>query len=277
VAAVETCGAFVRISRNVWRWMKRARRVVNPSLSKSSLPWGMSPRETTLTDYVVLRLLEECYPQVRAYTFPSWLEAKTGADLELWITDNRQWLGLRVQSKVLNLRDEFEELHYKPSQRSYQCDVLIQAAQQVKGCMPVYLLYVGPPMTRLSLRRHLCTFCPGYSRGYPRAVGNWWASAYRIQRLRPKKDLRDVLPYMVPWHCIVCCPHYVNANVAALLQNLRETVFLHDGHARQVEAADALPRYVELAIQGRLAESVDELRQLIEGREMRHLVLMQIG
>ncbi len=278
---VDLCDAFWRISRGVWCWMARARRVANPSLSKNSPPWGMSLHETTLTDYVVLRLLEECYPVVRTFTFPPFLEAQTGADLEMWITDSRQWLGLRVQCKVLGSHDEFEELHYQQKNGQYQCDVLIQAAHKVRGCLPVYLLYLGPHSARLPPKgcRYPSRLRPSWYYPYwyyPYGLGNWWISAYHVQKLRPKKHLDDLWPYMVPWHCIVCYPYPADISLFDVWKVLRLVVFQQNEAVLEFTPSDEPPHYVELAMEGRLPDSVDELRSLLEGREMRHLIVTQV-
>lgn len=271
----ELCDAFVRISRGVWRWMHRAQRVWNPSLHRRASPWGMTLRETTLTDYVVLRLSEECAPAVSVFTFPSHLEAQTGADLELWITDQRCWVGLRVQCKVLSRDGHFHELHYQRNGH-YQTDDLIQAARAVPGCQPVYLLYVGPDSR--SLVGWECRCFPGppwFPFCFPATWGNWWLSAYRVKALRPATHLGAMARHMVPWHCMVCCPVPGPLDVAGICAWFSDTVFR--GDEPRVHPVGEPPRYVGLAIAGELREAADELGRLLEGRGMRHLAVMSVG
>jgi hypothetical protein len=125
----------------------------------------MTIRETTLTDYVVLRLLEECCNFVDVFTFPAQLEANTGADMELWLTDSSgSYLGLRIQCKALGPNDLFEDLDYRTNNRGqHQWDVLITStkSQGVKGCLPLYLLYVGPNNTGFPHNHVISTFLCG--------------------------------------------------------------------------------------------------------------------
>lgn len=268
------CDTFVRISRGVWHWMRRAQRVRNPSLQKRASPWGMALRETTLTDYVVLRLLEECAPAVSVFTFPERLEAQTGADLELWITDHHRWIGLRVQCKVLGPNGNFHELHYQRNGQ-YQTDDLIQAAQALPGCVPIYLLYVGPTSCGLRDWRCRCLWSsPWFPRCFPMTWGNWWLSAYQVKRVRPKADLGTLARHMVPWHCMVCCPWSGPITVDRIWETLRETVFAQD--ERQAEPVGKPPGYVRLAIAGELPEAADALGRLLEGRVMRHLAVLDL-
>ncbi|MDW8224343.1 MAG: DUF6615 family protein [Gemmatales bacterium] len=272
----QVCDAFVRISRGVWRWMQRAQRVQNPSLQKRALPWGMTLRETTLTDYVVLRLLEECAPAVSVFTFPPALEAQTGADMELWITDRRSWLGLRIQCKVLAPDGHFHELHYQRNGQ-YQTEQLIQAAQVVPGCQPVYLLYIGPTSCgHLWWDCGRCCWPPVYPipRCFPATWGNWWLSAYSVQALRPATDLPSLSRWIVPWHCMVCCPIRPSLEVGGIGNWLRETVFSRDDS--RVEPVGQPPRYVSLAMNNQLPQAWEELHQLLEGRLVRHLTLLNV-
>ena len=282
---VELCDAFVRISVGVWRWMKRARAVRNPSLTKSAIrteaTYPMQLKETTLTDYVVLRLLEECSEFVKVFTFTQQLETELGADMEVWFTDSaRKWLGLRVQCKVLGPRDTFEELHYQTKSGDFQSDILIQSTKSggVKGCLPVYLLYVGPNSADLLLWHWRCPcWLPWSYHWWYQPFGNWWISAYKVKALRPQKHLNELWSYMWPWQCIVCCPKWAHDRVEKILYVLRETVFFNDSEAMYVEAVDTPPMYVQLALEGRLPDAVNELRRLLDGREMRHLVIVEVG
>ncbi len=281
----ELCDSFVRISMETWRWLRRAWRVRNPSLAKHASSWSMSLHETTLTDHIVLRLLEECAPAVSVFTFPPMLEAQTGADLELWITDNaHHWLGLRVQCKVLSPDGYFRELHYQQRSGQYQSDLLVETTHRVPGCLPVYLLYVGPYPHPIPLQEWRCPYCyPYYRWTFPQPCGNWWLSAYQVQRIRPRYHLSEVGYHMEPWHCIVCCPwpdpFIRRPTVRSIYARLRETVFVGDAEVREREFGELRepPSYVVRAREGALPEAVEELRELVSGREMRHLVILDLG
>lgn len=254
--------------------MRRAQRVQNPSLQRQTRPWGMTLRETTLTDYVVLRLLEECVPAVSVFTFPAYLEAKTGADLELWITDGPRWLGLRVQCKVLGPDEHFHELHYQRTGQ-YQTDDLIQTAQGVHGCLPIYLLYVGPASHGWLDWRCRCVWSSSwFPRCFPKTWGNWWMSAYRVRALRPATDLSTLARHMVPWHCMVCCPVGGPLDVGEISSWLVDMVF--HGDEPRVEPVSQPPRYVTLASARQLPEAAEELGRLLEGRSIRHLAVLDL-
>jgi hypothetical protein len=260
------CYAFQNISYRVWKWMKRASLVRNPSMAKTAPYWGMQLRETTLTDYVVLRLLEKCGNFIDVFTFPSEIEAQIGADMELWLTDHSgNWLGLRIQCKIMGPNGEFRQLHHKIRNGNvYQWDALIHSSALHPGCLPIYLLYVGPYPVRLRL-----TPRPHY---FYMARGNWWISAYRIKQLYPKQNIKDLWPYMHPWECLVCCHSFMSVN--DVLNVLKNTVFRDDNEAQDIRIANSPPQYVQLAREGRLPDSVDELRSLLKGREMRHLIIV---
>jgi len=266
------CHAFKNISYRVWKWMERASSVRNPSMAKTAPYWGMQLRETTLTDYVVLRLLEKCGNFIDVFTFPSEIEAQIGADMELWLTDHSgKWLGLRIQCKIMGPNGEFQQLHHKIRNRNvYQWEALIDSSARHPGCLPIYLLYVGPyPVRSGSISYPHYRIYMRYNRR-----GNWWISAHRIKQLRPKQNIMDLWPHMHPWECMVCCPSFVYISVNDVLNVLKNTVFQGDNEAQNVEIADSPPRYVQLAREGRLPDSVDELRSLLEGREMRHLIIV---
>jgi hypothetical protein len=57
---------------------------------------------------------------------------------------------------------------------------------------------------------------------------------------------------------------------------LHRTVFSRDDEARRVTAVDSPPQYVHLARVGNLPSAIDELRRLFDGREMRHLVVIEL-
>jgi hypothetical protein len=231
----------------------------------------MQLRETTLTDLVVLRLQELCYPNVITYTFPAYFESRTGADMVIWFTEGQgRCLGLRIQCKVMNKDFSFNELDER------QCDDLIRTARTGKGCLPLYLLYAAWPFCKPPF----ITFCPcvlddvcGWD--YPLMIGNWWISASRVKTHLPKKHLDKFLEDMRPWHEIVCWPS-PRPTPDRILDALRHTVFRNAREAREVEIADELPRYVQLARQGDLPDSVEALRELIGEKPMRSLMVVRL-
>jgi hypothetical protein len=57
---------------------------------------------------------------------------------------------------------------------------------------------------------------------------------------------------------------------------LIETIFQESDDVRQIQPTKDPPHYVKLTIEGRVPETVEELYRLLEGREMRHLAVMQL-
>ncbi len=278
----DLCDAFIRISQEVYRWMERAWRARNPSFGKHAHLWGMQLHETTLTDYVILRLLEECAPAISVFTFTPMLEAKTGADMEMWITDKfGYWLGLRIQCKILHQDGHFKKLHYRPNAK-YQCDLLIESAKRTPGCLPIYLLFVGPHRAKPFPNCPCWLWKPDC---WQRTWGNWWLSAYQVRRLRPNDDLVTLRNNMVPWHCIVCYDWgkaLTSVDARIVYAYLVATVFIRDLDTirdiiRGGTPTQRPPEYVALAREGRLPDAVDELQRLLEGKEMQHLLIVDLG
>jgi hypothetical protein len=72
--------------------------------------------EETITNLLMLRLQEITSPHLRVKSFTKKQESRTGADWEWWLGTPGNWVGFRLQAKVINFRSEsFEHLYYTPN------------------------------------------------------------------------------------------------------------------------------------------------------------------
>jgi len=250
ITKTKLCTSFIAISQEVWNLMRRAYNVQNPSLTRNAPSWGMQLKETTLTDYIVLRLLEECSDTVSVFTFSTLIEAKIGADMELWITDKNKWIGLRIQCKIADRNGEIKQLHYKLKNNKYQCDILIQQAKSINGCIPIYLVY-----------SNIYTNIP---------LGNWFISLFQVRSNLNQYNISSF--NHIPWHCIVCCPE--NLTIESIFKFIRGVI---DDQNEINSPVESPPEYVRLALENKLPEAEAELRRLLEGHEMHHLAILDIS
>lgn len=222
--------------------------------------------EESLTDFNLLKIRTRHQNEVFTKTFTKPEEAGTGADWEWWFTgSSRKWLGFRIQAKTLDLRsDRFEHLHYVSSSGQYQADLLCQRAKSaLPKRIPLYCLYAqwhhqnqGPRWT--------CGSFPFAEKSF----GCSLVDAYEIAMLRPRKDLIDLLPFMTPWHCLVCCEAYFSGDLPE-----RALSFLREQMAQGIERAEAqlaaeAPSYVQAMLRNELTEPPDpDLRTITVFRE----------
>ncbi len=248
------CDAFVRVSRGVWRWMRRAATVPNPQASGRRR--SMQLHEQFLTDYTVLRLLEEVPSSLlQVITFTPRQEARLGADMEMWFHQQGWWLGIRIQAKVLKDGREFPNLHEGSGQ---QTATLIQEAAN-NGMLPLYLLYLGPYQP--GLWSHNPCDCPVCRRVCDVNVvfwgfGNWWISAYAVQKLYPSTALRHLWKYMSPWQCLICCPW--RPTLDALIENAAwRRLWVPPQGEWRVKRRNEIPDYVQAVLEGKDVESAE--------------------
>ena len=190
------CDTFRR--QAIWTWdsLRQARQV--------SCQIG----EESLTDFNLLRLRlrhpDEIF--IRSFTKPA--ESRTGADWEWWLTGpSGDWLGFRVQAKVLDLATEtFRHLHYQLKSGMYQSEVLIKASANQPPRIPIYCFYLNVTDWR-RLRRVVPL---DIYRASVRSLGCSLLDAREVERLRANVptdlSLDRILPTTIPWHYLVC-PH----------------------------------------------------------------------
>lgn len=180
------CDTFIFLSFDVLSKMKKARYVQH------------QPLEESFTDNLILELKYRHPTEIYCQTFSKQLEGKNGADWEWWLTDSTysQWLGLRVQAKVLNLTsDKFSHLHYK-SGHSYQATKLKKAAEK-DGLIPIYCFYSDvPPNAKEWLQIDLLE-----------TYGCSLTTIDQVEKWRRKGKINDfssVMSNSLPWHWLVC-------------------------------------------------------------------------
>jgi hypothetical protein len=285
------CETFKRRSSSSWNLLSKARKVDTQLL------------EETLTDVNLLELKVKHPGEVITETFTKPREGQTGADWEWWFTGaSGLWLGFRVQAKIIRLQSgEYEHLHYKnPHSAFFQSDLLIQSAlSNSPPLIPLYCLYSNWHGRRVSTSWPCGTF-----KRNVRNYGCSLISAFSVKYLRAKggaKDLKSVLPYMRPWHCLVCCEgfgmgdlpqrafsyweHKVKSSEREILTSLDAGVqaditgaqsnFL--GLYENIQPVQNPPNYVIRLLEGLPIEAPDEsLRHITIFRELGQLEVARI-
>jgi hypothetical protein len=188
------CDTFRSLAFRTWDQLARARRV------------GHQPLEETFTDVNLLELKDRHPREVITQVFNKPKEGINGADWEWWLTDaaGSQWLGLRVQAKVLDLRtNKFEHLHYRNG-RAYQASKLQNTCGRL-GLVPLYCLYMQSDKDN-----QLPDRCGSFAHA-KESFGCSLVSLAVVNKLRragSRRGLIDLAPACVPWHCLVCCEGY---------------------------------------------------------------------
>lgn len=179
----DICRTFQGLAQQTWDTLAVSRLVAYPM------------QEETFTDLHLL-YLKLHHPEVKIVSFTKPQEGVNGADWEWWFRlADGNWVGYRVQAKVLDVRSErFEQLYYRKDKSSVsQCDKLIAAAKADKKypCIPIYALYL-------------------HSTAHPKTIdaryGCSTVSAYRIRAAKGVKStaLADWHKTIRPSHELVC-------------------------------------------------------------------------
>jgi hypothetical protein len=174
--------------QSIWIWNKL----------KEAHTYKSKIGEESITDFFVLELKKlENSGNYQINTFTHNQESKNGADWEIWLTGKSgQWLGLRVQAKVISLNGtEYKYLHYK---NGIQTEKLIKTAKKNK-VVPLYCLYsywgeekVTSPLSRPAAKSNVKLF------------GASILCAKVVKSLEPKKKLDDVINNLIPLSCLFC-------------------------------------------------------------------------
>lgn len=212
--------------------------------------------EESLTDFNLLEIRTRHPREVATITFTKPKEAETGADWEWWFTGrSRKWLGFRIQAKVLDLRsDKFEHLHYKTPSRRYQTDLLCERAKQhLPRKIPLYCLYVHwLQMSSIPPWR-----CPTFPFAQE-LFGCSLVDAQHVIRLQPNKTkLQELFPFMIPWHCLVCCEGYGSGDLPERALNFWRERVAGEALPPEVELVSEPPRYVRQVLSNELSEAPD--------------------
>lgn len=217
--------------------------------------------EETITDLICLHLKTRNPAQVFTRTFNKREEGVVGADWEWWFTNasRSQWLGFRVQAKVLDLAScRYLHLHYRQKDGTYQLDRLVASARGA-GATPLYCLYsqwVGSPSPPV----RCLTYGPA-TESYGCALLPIMAVG-RLRTASAADSLAAVLPDTVPWHCLVCCGGYSQGSLPQRAWAFAKATGLvpadDTGGLR-----DSPPRYVTALLTDSATEAPDEYLQTI--------------
>jgi len=196
------CETFKRLARQTWDLLNRGRTV------------GLQLGEEGLTDRNLLKI-KISHPQtIYIYKYSKSEEGIEGADWEWWfLSSSDECIGFRVQAKVLNIfTQRYEYLHRSKKNPdtqvvTYQCDTLIHRASIAPyRPIPIYCLYSS--WRRIRSKDFWPCGCIDYKR---RLWGCSTVPAQIVKHLRHqenRKGINDLLPFLQPWHCLVCCKAY---------------------------------------------------------------------
>jgi hypothetical protein len=192
-SVLQLCSALHQLGQGTWLELEAG--------IKCSQPLD----EESVTSYNLMRLAT-AVPGVVLEKHNKHREARTGADWEIWVGRRGALIGLRVQAKILKVRDIAYSSQYTSNRAATtQVDKLITSAETaLKRLYPVYAFY-----------NYWGAFRPSsFSQACPRVVSDrslfgWTlASAYAIRGKllrRPSKRFYDLQPLQLPVSCLFCC------------------------------------------------------------------------
>jgi hypothetical protein len=235
------CDTFRKLAFDTWFKIQQSKSVL------------LHIGEETITDNNLLDLKIKHPKEIITRTFTKPQESKNGADWEWWLTGpSNKWFGIRIQAKIINFtNDKYEHLHYKINKTTYQSDRLIQSASENKA-IPLYCLYSywDNPTYNISWR------CGSFHRVID-SFGCSLVSAYDIVKMRNKNKLNDILPYMIPWHCIICCKGYGGYDLPERALNTIRNL-LNGQNLQNIELLNDPPEYVNHLLSNQLEAIKDK-------------------
>jgi hypothetical protein len=180
------CTTFKKLSEDTWEQI---------DLSKTA---GYQLKEETLTDQNLLQLKIKHPTEILIRAFNKHEEGRNGADWEWWLTDGNEWVGFRVQAKIINIEtDRFEHLHYQAKTSVPQSRKLIEQSKPIgeKPRVPIYCMFLSTEK-----------FDPAALKSAPEFYGCSIMSAYTVAVLRDSgtDDVVSLQAYLIPWHELVC-------------------------------------------------------------------------
>jgi len=193
---MDMCKAARKNSRWIWRSLRQAQRL------------GTKIGEESVTDFFLLNLRKEATSKIKIKSFTKHDEAKNGSDWEWesewWFTGlSNQWLGMRIQAKVISLKtDCYEHLH-SPKQGTAQIETLLTAAMK-DNKVPLYCLYSYWSTRKYIYRDTFSAHHHGLdARNFGASIVDALA-VYNLSRSGKRKHLLDLLPHMKPLHHLFC-------------------------------------------------------------------------
>jgi hypothetical protein len=222
------------------------------------------PLEETFTDINILELKDRHPSEIYSHTFSKRKEGVNGADWEWWLTNpsRNQWLGLRVQAKVLHLQtNKFLHLHYQSGvPKTYQLNKLkAQAAND--DLIPLYCFFSHA----FSLDPVLHAAC----KTHPPTLEYYGCALTSLEHVEGLQvggridDYASVMSAAVPWHCLVCCSGYGQGDLPTrALAFLRNQMSIgvsteNDAPSRMAALRREPPAHVKSVLRGEGPESIE--------------------
>ena len=240
----------------------------------------ISVREDGITALNLQDLYQLQLQEFTVIDFTPYVESNaTGADWEWWFMQPGKYFGAAVQAKTLTTAQDYD-IGYVPKNGYPQIRRLLDYSQS-KGLTPMYCFYNWwrvPPARHWPCHSFVeqedlwgCALADGF---------NVWKL-----HLRQKYSLADLNKYTMPWHCIVCCPGYVDGEPRG--QSTRASgiarVLRHQSSTNEPSEPDHeqgnYQEFPEPKIVEELPERITILREYVESHEKigRDLILKLFG
>jgi len=245
---MDLCEIVIKNSGWVWNRLREAR--------NNDFQIG----EESITDFVILNLKKYGAGKIVVDTFTRHKESLTGADWEWWFTGpSGKWLGMRVQAKVINLKNEaFEHIHYK-SKHGFQVDALIKDASK-NALIPLYCMYSNwePYKYKPTLN------CKTHSHTV-RHFGITILNPTTVKKLLPETQLKKILKHLNPLHCIFCCSGYGGTDLPSRALSYSKQIGLIEADVADTETQisylkEMPPYYVLQLLEGGLDNDFIDLQ-----------------
>lgn len=136
------CKTFKDLSQDTWKKIEQSKSV------------SFQLKEETITDQNLLHLKIKNPNEIHIHIFNKIAKGTNGADWEWWLNDGTDWLGFRVQAKIINnISDRFEHLHYQKKSSAPQSEILVTQASP-KGEVPQVPIYCLTSPVKIWIRKN---------------------------------------------------------------------------------------------------------------------------
>ena len=236
MAIMEICETFRNTAIETWFRLSDAKDV------------KLSLGEETITDINLLEIAKARHPEIKIEKFNKIEEGENGADWEFWLTGkSTKWLGLRIQAKVINLKnDKYEQLHYK-TKNSDQTEKLINSSMK-NNLIPLYCLY-----TMCDLSRYKDKFAYKHFIDRHESFGCSIVDAFAVKKLGEKTHISHLIQDMIPWHCIFLVHEFDNEDLPhralCVIKRIMQLMIEHteadvNEYIKNFNLSDAPPDYI---------------------------------
>lgn len=190
----ELCDGFAALSRWIYRTLRY-------SHQKS-----FSIREETITETILMELIQRYPHRIKVNKFTQADENKTGADWDWLFVGRSKVFRMRIQAKKL-----YDDKKYGALSSPQQTSKLISSASATKPIrFAAYCFYnywtgtpgLGGPYCGMTIPAEVIKGCT-------------IASATAVQSItkKPKNSLNNIADISIPWICLVCCPDFRDLDV----------------------------------------------------------------